>query len=198
MDEGGFILDYWAPPGGALAETNRQVTVLEEILRRDPDVEAFTRRTGLELGFAATLPNSGDFTVRLKARGNRNSSVYEVMDRVRVAAEAEAPAVRVEFVQLLQDVIGDLAGAPAPVEIKLFGTNRAAAERAAATIAQVIEPTPGLVDLFNGVRVRIPSSGSISIRYGLPGSASRPTPYKVRRGPPSSGKSPALRARPIG
>jgi multidrug efflux pump subunit AcrB len=29
MDEGGFILDYWAPAGGALAETNRQVGVLE-------------------------------------------------------------------------------------------------------------------------------------------------------------------------
>ena len=63
MDEGGFILDYWAPPGGALAETNRQVQVIERILQKDPDVLSFTRRTGLELGFAATLPNSGDFTV---------------------------------------------------------------------------------------------------------------------------------------
>ena len=125
--------------------------MLEHILSRDPDVEAFTRRTGLELGFAATLPNSGDFTVRLKPRGLRKSSVYEVMDRTRVAAEAEAPAVRVEFVQLLQDVIGDLAGAPAPVELKLFSTDHAAAERAAKAIAKAIEPTPGLVDLFDGV-----------------------------------------------
>lgn len=151
MDEGGFILDYWAPAGGALGETNRQVTVLEGILSRDPDVQAFTRRTGFELGFAATLPNSGDFTVRLKPRKLRKSSVYQVIDRVRAAAEQEAPAVRVEFVQLLQDVIGDLAGAPAPVELKLFSTDRAAAERAARAIAKAIEPTPGLVDLFDGV-----------------------------------------------
>jgi multidrug efflux pump subunit AcrB len=77
--------------------------------------------------------------------------VYRVIDRVRIAAEKEAPAVRVEFVQLLQDVIGDLAGAPAPVEIKLFSTNHAAAEGAAKAIAQAIEPISGLVDLYDGV-----------------------------------------------
>src|SRR4051812_48674631 len=151
MDEGGFILDYWAPPGGALAETNRQVQILEDIVRRDPDVLSFARRTGLELGFAATLPNSGDFTVRLKPRGQRKASVYEVIDRVRTAAEKEAPAVRVEFVQLLQDVIGDLAGAPEPVEIKLFSANHTASEGAAKAIAQAIEPISGLVDLYDGV-----------------------------------------------
>ncbi len=151
MDEGGFILDYWAPPGGALSETNRQVQVLERIVARDPDVAGFTRRTGLELGFAATLPNSGDFTVRLKPRNQRRASVYQVIDRVRTSAEQEAPAVRVEFMQLLQDIIGDLAGAPAPVELKLFGSDQAASERAAMAVAKAIEATPGLVDLYDGV-----------------------------------------------
>ena len=77
--------------------------------------------------------------------------MYDVIDRVRAAAEREAPAVRVEFVQLLQDVIGDLAGAPAPVELKLFSSDQAAAERAALIVATAIEPIPGLVDLFDGV-----------------------------------------------
>jgi hypothetical protein len=107
MDEGGFILDYWAPTGAALSETDRQVRVLEGILLADPAVQAFTRRTGSELGLAATSPNRGDFTVLLKPRGARQS-VYEVMDRVRSLSEERAPAVRVEFVQLMQDVIGDL------------------------------------------------------------------------------------------
>ena len=74
------------------------------------------------------------------------------MDRVRAAAEERAPAVRVEFVQLMQDVIGDLAGAPEPVELKLFSRDQAAAERAARAVAAAIEPTPGLVDLFDGVQ----------------------------------------------
>jgi multidrug efflux pump subunit AcrB len=151
MDEGGFILDYWAPPGAALSETDRQVRVLERILLADSAVQAFTRRTGSELGFAATSPNRGDLTVLLKPRGRR-PSVYQVMDRVRAAAEEQAPSVRVEFVQLMQDVIGDLAGAPEPVELKLFSRDQAAAERAAQRVAKAIEPTSGLVDLFDGVQ----------------------------------------------
>ncbi len=151
MDEGGFILDYWAPTGAALSETDRQVRVLEGILLADPAVQAFTRRTGSELGFAATSPNRGDFTVLLKPRGER-PSVYDVMDRVRRRADQQAPAVRVEFVQLMQDVIGDLAGAPEPVELKLFSRDQAAAERAAVAVTAAIEPTPGLVDLFDGVQ----------------------------------------------
>jgi CzcA family heavy metal efflux pump len=151
MDEGGFILDYWAPPGAALSETDRQVRVLEHILLADPAVQAFTRRTGSELGFAATSPNRGDFTVLLKPRGQR-PSVYVVMDRVRAKAEQQAPAVRVEFVQLMQDVIGDLAGSPEPVELKVFSRDQAAAERAATAVAAAIEKVPGLVDLFNGVQ----------------------------------------------
>ena len=152
MDEGGFILDYWATTGSALGETDRQVGVLEHILLADPDVQAFTRRTGSELGFAATAPNTGDFTVLLKPHARRSASVYQVMDRVRARAEVEAPAVRVEFVQLLQDVIGDLAGAPEPVELKLFSRDHAAAERAAEAVASAIASTPGLVDLFNGLQ----------------------------------------------
>lgn len=152
MDEGGFILDYWTPTGSSLAETDRQMKILEGILGDDPDVQAFTRRTGAELGFAATAPNTGDFTVLLKPRSERRASIYRVIDRVRSQAQARAPAVRVEFIQLLQDVIGDLAGAPAPVELKLFGADRQATERAARSIAQAVEGTPGLVDLFDGVQ----------------------------------------------
>ena len=151
MDEGGFILDYWAPPGAALSETDRQVRVLERILLADSAVQAFTRRTGSELGFAATSPNRGDFTVLLKPRGQR-PSVYQVMDRIRGRAEEQAPAVRVEFVQLMQDVIGDLAGSSEPVELKLFSRDQASAERTAIAVAGAVDSVPGLVDLFNGVQ----------------------------------------------
>lgn len=152
MDEGGFILDYRAPSGAALSEIDRQLRVIERILLRDPDVQAFTRRTGSELGFAATSPNTGDFTVLLKPRRIRRSSVYQVIDRVRAAAEAEVPSVEVEFVQLMQDVIGDLAGSPEPVELKLFSPDHAASTVGAKAVARVVEPIPGLVDLFDGVQ----------------------------------------------
>jgi multidrug efflux pump subunit AcrB len=151
MDEGGFILDYWTPTGSSLDETDRQMKIIEGILHADPDIQAFSRRTGAELGFAITPANRGDFTVLLKPRSGRHASAEEVMDRVRGKVEAAAPAVRVEFVQLLQDIIGDLAGAPEPVEVKLFSPDQRAAERAARSLAERLDSVPGLVDLYNGV-----------------------------------------------
>ncbi|MEO8031924.1 MAG: efflux RND transporter permease subunit [Gemmatimonadota bacterium] len=156
MDEGGFILDYWTPTGTSLAETDRQLHRVEAILRADPDIAAFTRRTGSELGFFATAPNRGDMTVQLKPRGQRAASVYTIIDRVRRQVETELPGVRVEFVQILQDLIGDLAGSAEPVELKLFHSDVATAERAASTVASAIDSVPGLVDLFDGVQGGVP------------------------------------------
>ena len=156
MDEGGFILDYWTPTGSSLAETDRELRHLEGILRADPDVQAFTRRTGSELGFFATSPNRGDMTVRLKPRSQRNASVYVVMDRIRTRVESDLPGVRIEFVQILQDLIGDLAGLAEPVELKVFHPDLATAERAAKVVAQAVDSVPGLVDLFDGVVGTIP------------------------------------------
>ena len=155
MDEGGFILDYWTPTGTSLAETNRQVAAVEQILRSDPDVEAFTRRTGAELGFFATAPNQGDMTILLKPRRQR-ASIYDVMARIRVRVESQVPSMRVEFVQILQDLIGDLAATPAPIEIKLFHRNVPTAEAAARSVAGAIEGVSGLEDLFDGVYGTVP------------------------------------------
>ena len=151
MDEGGFILDYWTATGSSLAETDREVHVIEGILSHDPDIQAFSRRTGAELGFAATAPNRGDFTVLLKPLSQRHASVYEVIDRVRAQVGVQMPTVRVEFAQLMQDALADLAGAPFPIEIKLFSPDREASEEAARRVATAVDGTPGMVDLFNGV-----------------------------------------------
>ncbi len=72
FDEGGFILDYVMPPGTSLQETDRVLRRVDAILRATPEVESTSRRTGLELGFAAvTEPNTGDFTVKLKPKRSR-------------------------------------------------------------------------------------------------------------------------------
>jgi CzcA family heavy metal efflux pump len=156
MDEGGFILDYWSPTGSSLGETDALVGRIERILRADPDIQSFTRRTGSELGFFATSPNRGDMTVLLKPRADRDANVYEVMNRLRVKTETEVPSVRVEFVQILQDLIGDLAASGKPVELKLFHPDLATAERASRAVAEAVDSVPGLVDLFNGVQGNLP------------------------------------------
>ncbi len=66
MDEGAFVVDYWAPSGTPLTETEEKAKVIEEILSENPDVEAYVRRTGAELGLFATATNRGDIQVVLR------------------------------------------------------------------------------------------------------------------------------------
>jgi multidrug efflux pump subunit AcrB len=66
MDEGTFVVDYWAPSGTPLAETEAKAKVIEEILSKNPDVEAYVRRTGAELGLFATQTSRGDIQVVLR------------------------------------------------------------------------------------------------------------------------------------
>src|SRR5262249_44294402 len=66
MDEGAFVLDYWAPSGTPLERTEAMARRLEEILSRNPDVDTYVRRTGAELGLFATQTDRGDIQVTLR------------------------------------------------------------------------------------------------------------------------------------
>src|SRR5207247_10700095 len=121
IDEEPFILDYWTPGGTALAETNRQLGVAESLLAATPEVTGTARRTGAELGMFATAQNRGDIVVRLAPRGRRSRDIFAVIDDVRDRIQAAVPRLHIEFMQILADVINDLAGAARPVEVKLFG-----------------------------------------------------------------------------
>src|SRR5207244_9461394 len=118
FDEGGFILDYVMPAGSSLEETNRVLNHVERIIRATPEVESTSRRTGLQLGiFPVTEPNTGDFTVKLK--NERKRSVDAVISDIRSKVSNSEPVLDVEFIQLLQDMIGDLIGdVPEPVRVK--------------------------------------------------------------------------------
>ena len=119
MDEGGFVLDYVMPPGSSLQETNRVVSHVESIVRSVPEVESTSRRTGLQLGLAAvTEPNTGDIAVKLKDK--RSRGIDEIIAEVRAKVKQQEPVLDVDFTQVLQDMIGDLTGAPQPVVVKLF------------------------------------------------------------------------------
>src|SRR5579863_5658447 len=150
MDEGGFVLDYLMPAGSSLAETNRVVSHVEQILRETPEVESTSRRTGLQLGLAAvTEANYGDILVKLK--GKRNRGIDEVIADVRAKVKEEEPALDVEFTQVLQDMIGDLTSAPEPIQIKLFSEDPKQLEQWAPKVADAIQKIHGVVDILNGI-----------------------------------------------
>src|SRR5204862_7524809 len=137
-DEGGFVIDYLTPAGSALEETDRILRKVEQVLQQTPDIAAFTRRTGSELGLFATQQNKGDILVRLKARSQRRSA-DEVINDLREKLEQAAPQLEIEFIQLLQDMIGDLEGNPTPIEVKVFGDD-------ASTLAAISENAEKLLE----------------------------------------------------
>jgi CzcA family heavy metal efflux pump len=155
MDEGGFILDYYTPPGSSLAESDRILQHIEQILRSMPEVQNTSRRTGLQLGLAAvTEANRGDFTVKLKR--DRSRDIEEIISDVRSQIKQTEPAADIEFVQVLQDMIGDLTSQPEPVVIKLFASDgkllNETAPRVADAIGKIqIGKVHPVVDVLDGI-----------------------------------------------
>jgi CzcA family heavy metal efflux pump len=146
-DEGGFVLDYLTPAGSALAETDRQVRAIEEVVTKTPEVASYSRRTGSELGLFATAQNTGDILVRLKPRNQRSRSSEEIISDVRERVHEAAPLVEVEFVQLLQDMLGDLEGNPEPIEVKIFGDDPDRLAQIAVPVEEMMNTVDGVVDV---------------------------------------------------
>jgi CzcA family heavy metal efflux pump len=151
FDEGAFVLDYIAPPGTSLKETDRMLRHVEELLQETPEVESYSRRTGLQLGLSITEPNTGDFLVKLKS--SRSRSTEEVTNELRQKIEASEPALQIEFVGILSDLIGDLTSSPAPVEIRIFSEDQKILHQTAAQIEESIKKVAGVVDTNSGVVV---------------------------------------------
>ncbi len=150
MDEGAFVLDYLMPAGSSLAETNKVLLHVEQILHNTPEVEITSRRTGLQMGLSpVTEANTGDFTVRLKSK--RSRSIDEIMADVREQIKSSEPQLDIEFTQVLQDMIGDLSNSPEPIQIKLFSPDATLLHELAPRVADAIGKIPGVVDIQNGV-----------------------------------------------
>ena len=146
-DEGGFVLDYLTPEGSALAETDRQVRKIEQVVAETPEVASYSRRTGSELGLFATAQNSGDILVRLKPRSQRSRSSDEVIGDVRERVHEAVPLVDIEFVQLLQDMLGDLEGNAEPIEVKIFGDDSDRLSELAGPVEEMMSTITGVVDV---------------------------------------------------
>jgi CzcA family heavy metal efflux pump len=149
MDEGGFILDYRAASGTSLSETDRLLRQVEAVLQETPEVQTYSRRTGLQLGGGLTEANEGDFFVRLKPLPRR--PIDEVMDEVRAEVEKKIPGLEIEMALLMEDLIGDLTAVPQPIEIKLYSDDAKLLETTAPQVAAAIGKIPGVVDVKDGI-----------------------------------------------
>ena len=159
MDEGGFILDFWAPPGTSITETDRLARQVEDIVRTLPEVESYSRRAGMQLGGGLTEANEGDIFIKLRPMPRR--PIEAVMRDLRARVHASVPGLEIETAQLMEDLIGDLISNPQPIEIKLFGPDDAQLRTLGATVAAAIGQIHGVVEVFDGTLV---AGDTIAIR----------------------------------
>ncbi len=143
-DEGAFVLNYKAPPGTSLKETNRLLLQLENIMKGYPEIEAYSRRTGR--GIAHRHPaNEGDYLISLTE--NHKRSTFEIMNDLNKEATAQIPGLYLDFVQVLPDRLKDLAGEEKPIDILIYGNDQKTLQKVTQEIYEKLKPVKGLVGL---------------------------------------------------
>jgi multidrug efflux pump subunit AcrB len=161
MDEGGFVMDYYTAPGTSLAETNRELLEVEAILKQDPYVYTFSRRTGAGLGGDLAEAYQGDFFVRL-IDPSRRPTIWQVMDEINSKVSAQVPGVNIDTHQLMSDMIGDMVGRPQPVVISLSAKDPQVLGAVASKVADALAKVPGIEpsSVNNGV---VPAGDALEI-----------------------------------
>jgi CzcA family heavy metal efflux pump len=155
MDEGSIVLDYTSPPGTSLEETDRMLRQVEKLIVLVPEVSSYSRRTGTQLGFFITEPNTGDYLIQLKK--NRSRSTEEVITDIRKKIETSQPALRIDFGQVIGDMLGDLMTSVQPVAIKIFGNDPQTLQNLSHQVAGAVSQVQGTADVFDGVVIAGPS-----------------------------------------
>lgn len=178
MDEGSIVLDYSSPPGTSLQETDRILRQVEKIITVIPEVSAYSRRTGTQMGFFITEPNTGDYLIQLKK--SRDRSTNDVIEEIRHKVEVSQPALVIDFGQVIGDMLGDLMTSVQPIEIKIFGNNATLLKTYAKQVGELVEKVQGTADVFNGVIIAGPSLSIVPDNSKLAQFGLTPTAFQMQ------------------
>jgi cobalt-zinc-cadmium resistance protein CzcA len=154
MDEGSIVLDFDSPPGTSLEETDRMLSIVDQIIESVPEVMNYSRRTGTQMGFFITEPSRGDYLIELHKKRTRTTN--QISDEIRKKVENAMPTLICDFGQVITDMLGDLMSSAQPVEIKIFGDKHEKIKELSAQIADSVEAVNGTADVFNGIVIAGP------------------------------------------
>lgn len=150
LDEGSIVLDYISPAGTSIEETDRICRDIEKILIKHPDIESYSRRTGIHMAFVSDPTNIGDYSIQL--RRDRTKTTEEVISELRDQLALAVPAMEeVSFGQRIADLLGDLMSTPSPIEVKIFGDRYETLKQLAVQAEELMAEVPGIEDLNNGL-----------------------------------------------
>ncbi|MEI6887937.1 MAG: efflux RND transporter permease subunit [Bacteroidales bacterium] len=161
LDEGTIVFDYLTPAGTSLDASDAMLRRVDTLILHHKDVATYMRRTGTNMSSSISMasgvipPNEGDYLIQLKPGINRKTE--DVISEIRQKVSVQEPALTIEFGQRIADLLGDLIGRPEPIEIKIFGDDRAQLETLAIRAQGLLEKVKGIADLKNGIIVEGPS-----------------------------------------
>lgn len=179
MDEGGFVIDYETKPGTSLVETDRELKQVEDILRHNPYVDTYSRRTGAGLGGDFKETYQGDFFVKL-IDPTKRPAIWTVMDDIVGTISQQVPGIAMDPKQLMGDMIGDMVGRPQPIVVELSAKNPEVLDMIAPKVADAISSVSGIepASVNNGV---VPAGDALEIHVDPAAAASQGmTPEDVR------------------
>jgi multidrug efflux pump subunit AcrB len=156
LDEGQFEIGYRMPVGTNLSATDAAATRLERAVLRDPAVRDEGRLTGIDTnGYSPTPVSAGTIRVRLQPL-DRRAPFEMVADRLRERLGDAVPAADLDVHQILEDMIDDISGAPAPIQVVVSGPDQRTLATAATQLANRMQPVRGIRDVFAGVTYEDP------------------------------------------
>jgi len=145
-DEGNIVVDIVLPPGTSLKESQKEFTTISKIIENIPEVDQWTMRIGTSLGHISTQPNEGDFLVTLKK--DRHRSSFEIIEDLRQQIESEVPNLEeLGISQVLEDRLGDIMGAEAPIAVMLFSTDPDELMKQGYRLKELLKPIKGVEEV---------------------------------------------------
>lgn len=156
MDREMIIFTVKMPVGTSLEETNRVVSLVENLMKLEPGVDIVSAQVGSQAeenpadmagGFSTTGTHEGMLWASLVDLRERDLSDKEILERIR-GKLPKLKGVKFEALDMGQAM---MTGAQAPIEIKIFGKDLDLLKEIADNIVQRIQGVEGLRDVTHSL-----------------------------------------------
>jgi Cu(I)/Ag(I) efflux system membrane protein CusA/SilA len=155
FNEGTATVNVLATPGISLSESNKIGVQAEKLIMQSPEVKSVSRRTGrAELDEHAEGVHYSEIEVDFKDESGRPRQV--VLDEIRQRLAGMGGVFSNVGQPISHRLDHLLSGVRAQIAIKVFGPELSILRKKGAEIYQVLQGTPGLVDLQIEQQVLIP------------------------------------------
>jgi len=162
-DAGQFVINFKAPSGTKLTDTEAEAAKIESIVRgivSKHDMGLTVTNIGVDPGFSALFtPNSAMHTgfTQVALSEDHKASSYTYIDEVKKALAKQMPELQTFFSSgsLVDGVLN--MGAPAPIDIRVEGNNMTADYNTAQSIAEKVRQISGVADVYIPQDIDYPS-----------------------------------------